>query len=231
MPRGKSRGTTTGTAEAAGVERRAAARSADRDRRSNATAPPPPQRDQTAADSSADQKMISFLREQVESLKGEINDFRNVVDGLTHEIRAEDGAFRKKYNAKRRQVQRLEKILNEHGTAQVKKLVASVDQEDDVEQPDQGERPGDAASALMQLANCAEDFLAKGLEQEACAEDVQVIDTQMHSPTPEPRPGHGERMTILTENYYSPLIENEDNDGLADVDAEPELVKPGCCNR
>ena len=147
------------------------AHTAARRRRANPATQRPAQRDQNtlASENPAnnvitdDQKRINFLLERIESLKREVDDFRHVVATLTHEIRAEDGAFRKKYNAKRRQVARLKKLLNEHGTAQLQGLVA--DDEDDKE-----DAQDDVASTLLQLANEATQFLAKGLHAQESAD-------------------------------------------------------------
>jgi hypothetical protein len=50
---------------------------------------------------------VSFLRSREVYLKAKGDELRDLVANLTHEIRAEDGICRRKYNAKRRQVNRL----------------------------------------------------------------------------------------------------------------------------
>ena len=175
-----------------------------------------PREDHT--DISADQKKINFLLQQIETLKGQVDDFRNVVATLTHEIRAEDGAFRKKFNAKRRQVTRLKKLLDEHGTAELKEMTAR----DDVVHHEDDDDEDDVASTLVQLANEATEFLAKGLEDE----EMEMDDPEpFSSPEDSPKADHdyNGHQPIFTDNYYSPLAEFDDDAVLADGDVE--LIK------
>ena len=81
---------------------------------------------------------------------------------MTHEIRAEDGIYRRKYNAKRRQVNRLETRLT------ALKGISPNDEDDDEEEDSPAE-----ATALAMLATPATVFLANEMERDcAAAENV-----------------------------------------------------------
>ena len=104
---------------------------------------------------------VSFLRDRVVYLNGKLAEYKDLVAKLTHEILAEDGVYRKKYNAKRRQLQRVKKRLEEKHI--YIEEVGTEEEEDNKE----------VASDLMVLANEATEFLAREIEEEA-AEGIDV---------------------------------------------------------
>ena len=59
----------------------------------------------------ASEKEIGFLRDRVSFLKDKVDEYKDLVARLTHEIRAEDGAYRQKYSSTRRELNRLKKKL------------------------------------------------------------------------------------------------------------------------
>ena len=102
----------------------------------------------------ASEAEVSFLRDRVAYLNGKLAEYKDIVAKLTHEIRAEDGVYKKKYNAKRRQMNRIKKKLEEN-----KIYIDGVGTEEAEEKV--------VASSLMELANEATEFLAREIEGDA----------------------------------------------------------------
>ena len=99
-------------------------------------------------------------------LNDKLAEYKDIVAKLTHEILAEDGVYRKKYNAKRRELNRVKKKLGEKNI-----YVDGVGTEEEAEEKA-------VASSLMVLANEATEFLAREIEGEAAEGTTMEADAE-----------------------------------------------------
>ena len=95
-------------------------------------------------------------------LNDKLAEYKDIVAKLSHEILAEDGVYRKKYNAKRRELNRVKKKLGKKNI-----YIDGVGTEEEAEEKA-------VASSLMVLANEATEFLAREIEGVEAAEGTTM---------------------------------------------------------
>ena len=164
----------------------------------------------------ASEKEIGFLRDRVSFLKDKVDEYKDLVARLTHEIRAEDGAYRQKYSSTRRELNRLKKKLADKAAIADADLVQEAEEDHII------------APSLLALANEAMDFLAAEIEAEA-AEASQVdeeVATRADAcasayPEEEQVAHDSSHDALLRANPFSPLADMDANEAEGDTEASP----------